>query len=217
MNISRSCIITDLNWALIPDLVARLERQGWTIKRTSIEIRRYPDTLTFDTVDEAIVNVRKYGPPRRYSIGLSGGSKSLDLRRDSNIHGEEYLLLQMDKIDAAEELNGVMEFLGLAPDEPLTLPPDSPKTAFIAHKFDKAGMEAADKLARFLELLGFAVQSGRGYSPGPISEKVRSRIENQATLFVILTPGDENTWLTQESLIAEIKGKPLFVLKEQTA
>lgn len=179
-------------------------------------IRRYPNTLKFDSIEEAVGNVRKEGAPRRYWIELSDASREFRLDKDRNMHDEEYLILSLDGVKESSELDGVMEFLGLAPDEPVTLPPHSPRTAFLAHKFDKAGNEAADKLARFLESLGFKVQSGRAYSPGPISEKVRARIESQATLFVILTPGDDNTWLTQESVIAEIKGKPLFVLKEQS-
>ncbi|HLW82345.1 MAG TPA: hypothetical protein VKS20_09920 [Candidatus Acidoferrales bacterium] len=74
-----------------------------------------------------------------------------------------------------------------------------------------------DKLARFLGLLGFAVITGRAYSPKSIADKVRSRMEQQAIVFVILTPGDDATWLVQESAIAKIQGKPLFLLKETSA
>jgi hypothetical protein len=217
MDISRQCKVRDLNWALLPDLVARLVRSGWTVKRASVGIRRYPDTLTFDSIEDAVANVRRDGAPRRYSIDLSGTPKALRLRRDRNIHDQEFLVLSMEGINDPSEVDNVMEFLALAPDEPLTLPPDAPRTAFVAHKFDEAGTQAADKLARFLELFGFDVETGRGYSPGPISDKVRARIESQAALFAILTPGNDNTWLTQESVIAEIRGKPLFVLKEKSA
>lgn len=217
MDISRWCELRDVNWALMPDLLARLTRQGWAVKRSLVEIDRYPDTLNFDSIDEAMTNVRMAGAPRGYTLNVYGASKSFHLTRGVNIHHQEYLSVGMRNIGEACELDGVMEFLGLVQEKVTYLAPDAPRTAFLAHKFDRSGNEAADKLARFLELLGFAVKTGRGYTPGSIAEKVRSRIESQANLFVILTPGEDNTWLIQESLIAEIKEKSLFVLKEQTA
>ncbi len=212
-------MVADLNWAIVPELLARLGRQGWDVKHVSITIRRYPDTLTFDSVDEAIANVRKHGPPKRYSINLttSGGSKSFSLSRDRNIHDEQYLVVGMNGVEDSAQLDGIVELFGLTPDELATFQSVPSRTAFVAHKFDRTGNEAADKLARFLELLGFAVQTGRGYAPGPISEKVLARIERQSTIFAILTPGDDNTWLTQESIVAEVQDKPLFILKERTA
>jgi hypothetical protein len=39
-------------------------------------------------------------------------------------------------------------------------------------------------------------------------------INKQHLLFIILTPGSDDTWLIQESILGDIKGKPLFILKE---
>jgi hypothetical protein len=220
MDISRSCKIRELNWALLPDLVERLKREGWEVKEVRVEIHRYPDVLEFDSIEDACLNVRKQGIPDHFTIRLGGGGLSrprLRISRDWNIHREEFLYLDMEKIDDVSKLDAVMEFLGLESDEPSTLPPRPPRTAFLAHKFDLTGTDAADKVARFLELLGFRVVTGRAYAPGSVAAKVRNRIEEQAILFVILTPGADDTWLTQESVIASVKGKPIFVLKEQSA
>lgn len=184
------------------------------MKKQSVTLRRYPDKFTFELLEDACRDVREKGAPRFFTIHIGYFDKSLFISRDNNIYGEEFLHLELSGIDDPRKLDSLMEFLGLEPDEPATLPPGRPRTAFIAHRFDSAGDAAADKLARFLELLGFKVVTGRGYSPGSVAAKVRSRIEQQEVLFVVLTPGTDDTWLTQESVIAEIKGKPLFLVKD---
>ncbi len=40
-------------------------------------------------------------------------------------------------------------------------------------------------------------------------------MDAQAIIFAILTTGQDKTWLAQETLIADIAGKPLFLLKEK--
>lgn len=214
MDISRSCKIKDLNWATLPHLVARLNEDGIDTGSVSVELRRYPDTLKFDSVEDACRDVRVNGAPKRFHIWVG---QSLTISRDVNIHGEEFMYVRMLGIREPAQLDSLMEFLGLEPDEPSTLPPGRPRTAFIAHRFDSTGDAAADKLARFLELLQFKVVTGRAYSPGSVAAKVRSRIEEQEVLFIVLTPGTDDTWLTQESVIAEIKGRPLIVLKDHDA
>jgi hypothetical protein len=63
-------------------------------------------------------------------------------------------------------------------------------------------------------LLNFEVSTGRGFSPGSISEKVKARMERQSLVFAIMTAGDDSTWLIQESLLGSLE-KPLFLLKEK--
>lgn len=217
---SRSCKVCDLNWAILPDLVTRLEKQGWSITETSVEVRRYPDKLEFDSIEEACKNVRDQGAPPNYTVWLHGEVKerscSLRLSRFKNVHNEKLLVLDMSGIKNISELDSIMDFLGLVSDELSPLPPPPPRTAFIAHRFDRVGTDTADRIARFLEFLGFNVITGRGYFPGSIREKVLARIEEQATVFAILTPGTDDAWLVQESVISEIKGKPLFILKEHS-
>lgn len=122
--------------------------------------------------------------------------------------------IQLRGFGSVEDSKSLAVFLGLEIDDLQPKNPPLEKKCFIAHRFDTAGIQLADKLARFLSLLGFSVSTGHGFSPGSVSEKVKVRMANQAVVFAILTPGEDATWLTQESLLGSL-GKPLFVLKEK--
>ena len=98
-----------------------------------------------------------------------------------------------------------------------SLPPLPSRTVFVAHRFDELGTSCAEKTARFLELLGFRVVTGRAYEPISVAEKVRTRLLSQAIVIAILTPGDDSTWLVQESVLGESHGKPLIVLRDRVA
>lgn len=218
MEIWRSCEIQDINWGTLPDLESRLTRDGVVVRSVSVEFSRYPDRLTYDSLQDAANDVRGKDTPNRYNIWIHGTLQEsdfgLNISRGYNIHRDEFLWVVVSGSEAPSILDSVMQFFDLKPDEPSTLPPNPPRTAFIAHRFDSTGTNAADKLARFLELLDFQVVTGRAYSPRSIREKVRARIEQQSIVFIILTPGSDDTWLTQESVLGEIKGKPLVILKE---
>ena len=219
MNISRACKLSELNWGALPDFPARLDRLGITVDKVSVEISRYPDSITYYSLEKAVQDVHIKGAPKEYRIYINGKlsdkSFSLDVIRGTNIYGEKYLNIAANGIEESETLDSMMTFLGLEADEPTTLPPSPKRTAFIAHRFDTNGTDCADKLARFLELIGFKVVTGRAYAPKSVASKVKIRIEEQAVIFVILTPGSDDTWLTQESIIGEVKGKPLIILKEK--
>lgn len=218
MEISRSCKLDDFNWGALPDLESRLTRHSIAVSSVSVELTRYPDTIKYDSLQDATNDVRKKGTPKFYVISVQGKLQdshfSLYIFRDRNIHRQEFLSVRVSASEAPSILDSVMQFFDLKPDEPSTLPPKPPRTAFIAHRLDSTGTAAADKLARFLELLDFHVVTGRAYSPKSIAEKVRARIQEQSIVFVILTPGQDDTWLIQESLLGDVKGKPLVILKE---
>ena len=221
MEITRSCKIHSLNWDTIPDLESRLTRHDVALRRVSVKFSYYPDTVEYDSFQEAANYVKGKYTPDNYSIWAFGRLHDTEFQhtisRGRNIHGQEYLYVTVSCSDALSILNSVMLFFGLKPDEPSTLPPSPPRTAFIAHRFDRVGQECADKLARFLQLLDFQVVTGRAYSPRSIAEKIRAKIEDQAIVFIILTPGSDDTWLIQESVLGELQGKPLLILKEQSA
>jgi len=220
MDITRSCKISDLNWGALPDLMARLKRLGITVESISAELSWYPDKVTFDSLEDASRDAIERGSPKHFDINIRGKRDeklfSLSIYRSRNIHSQEFLCVRASGIEGSDQLDSITEFLGLIPDEPSALPPRPPRTAFITHRFDSTGTDCSDKLARFLELLGFRVVTGRAYAPKSISSKVRARIEEQAVIFVILTPGSDDTWLTQESILGEVKGKPLIILKEKS-
>ena len=221
MKLNRNCKSGDINWGALPEITGRLSKYGVEISSTSVEISRYPDAVTYDSLEEASLDVAQQGPPKRFRLTIIGKrnhqSYTLRVIRLRNISDQDTLLLEIDGILEHKEFDSISDFLGLVPDEPIAFPRRRPRTAFIAHKFDSQGVECADRLARFLELLGFRVVTGRAYSPRSIQAKVRARIEEQEVVFVVLTPGDDNTWLTQESIIADVKGKPLIILKDRSA
>ena len=93
----------------------------------------------------------------------------------------------------------------------------NPSSAFIAHVFDDEGHVAANELARFLSLLGLRCQSGRAFAPSSVSEKVNSRLIEHDLFFGIVTPQDDQTWITQEITTASVLRKPVFILKHADA
>jgi len=219
MKVRRSCKINGLNWGSLPELKSRLNRDKIIIERCTVSLNRFPDSVTYETLDEAVTDVLNGELPTYYDITLHGKVDTENsfyclITRLRNIHGQELLSLTVDGIKRIDIVDSIMTFLGLEPDEYSCLPEKPKKTAFIAHRFDNSGIECADKLARFMELIGFKVVTGRAYSPKSVSSKVRERIEKQEIVFAIITNGNDNTWLAQETVLTEVKGKPLIILRE---
>jgi hypothetical protein len=218
MKIERWCKISQLNWAALPDLKSHIERLGVTIISEAVTVVKFPDSVTYGSLQNAADAVSQHGAPVWYNVQVVGklGTQHFQLifNRSSNLRGQEILLATVFGISEPKLLDTLTEFLGLLPLEPLPAPRSLRKTGFIAHRFDKHGTECAERLTRFLELLGFAIVTGRTFSPRPIAEKVRGLITGQELLFVILTPGTDDTWLTQEPMVGESKDKPLFLLKQ---
>ena len=227
MNVTRYCKAKDLNWATLPELLERLRKEELEVISVGVTLYRRPDQVTYKTLEEAGEDVRREGHPDGFGIDLDGpftssveGVFSQHFRMSIHrLMPDHEVQVIMNGVQGRAQMDMVTEFLGLEPVEPPveTVQARRPRTAFIAHKFDRMGEDVASKLARFLTLLGFRVVTGRPYSPRRISEKVLSRIEDQELLFAVLTPGDDNTWLTQEQAIAKVEGKPLFLIKDERA
>ncbi len=183
--------------------------------------RRFPESVTLHSIEELSGDIVRKGPPKKFHLALRGTEErekfSLVLSKDVNIHGEPFLTVSLESRNPEATLHSVMSFLGLRPEEPEAIASESPRTAFIAHRFDQAGDVAAGKIARFLSLLGFDCLTGRGYEPRSVAEKVKSRIMAQEIIVVVLTPGEENTWLIQESLLSSSAGKPLLLIRDTIA
>lgn len=221
MDIRRYLEVKPLNWEALTQLPERLARHDISIESTSIDLRRYPTDVRFRAWDEAIRNVRSDGPPRHFGITLTGHRHEayflLSLRQYTNdFDDERYLTLEVNNVDDMSLVDDIGAFLGLAPDTVVDAPDDPPRTAFIAHRFDQNSEQLADRLARFLSLISFRVSTGRSFSPQSVSAKVRGRVVGQAVVFVILSAGEDMTWLTQESILAYARNKPLFILLEAT-
>jgi len=214
-NIYLFCKPAPFNWHVLPELPARLKKAGMPVKRHEISISRYPTNIEYDSLEEALNDVRVNGQPKRYDLRFwgAGNAKSFGLLRFWNLSDQEILQIDLNGFGSVEDARSLADFLGLQVDSVSSKKSLLERKCFIAHRFDKCGEDLAEKLARFLGLLNFDVLTGRGFVPGSVSEKVKSRMDQQALVFAILTAGDDNTWLTQESLLGSIQ-KPLFLLKE---
>ena len=220
MKIRTRCKVQPINWAALPDLETRIQALGYEVDSVSIELPSFPHEITYESVAEAVAVVRKDGPPKHYSIRVRGESEDRSaflywVHRFRNNYDEERLILeiQVDGLVEVSDVENLSDFLGIESQEKQASS-NLERTAFIGHRFDDTGTVCAEKLARFLELLGFSVTTGRSYAPGPVSVKVRDRLTAQALVFVILTSGTDDTWLLQESLLGEASDKPLFLIKD---
>ena len=188
-------------------LAEHLKKNEILISSQSISLTQYPNTIRYSLWQSALADVHEKGEPRRFSIHLEGlgstGPVNLRISRDTYFQsGEYFLCVDMSGISESSVVDGVLAFLGLTADTSANGAKRLPRSAFIAHRFDAEGEQTADRLRWFLELLAFDVKTGRGFSPQSVSDKVRKRIEAQAIVFVVLTSGDDATWLTQESILS---------------
>ena len=218
MKISRDYKTNNIHWSYLPKIKDQIEAIGVVVDSVSVEIDNYPDTIEYSSLDEASrIGSLIESPYFRLSIDGKKGDENFYfyLTKLRNIHGQDRLVARANDISSASELDSITSNLGLVPDDNST--PYSEKikrSIFIAHRFNETGIECADKIARFLELLGFSVSTGRGFAPTSVGEKVKARMERMAIVFVILSPGDDDTWLIQESILALAKDKPIFILKD---
>lgn len=215
------CVVSPLHWESLPHLPAHLAQHGIAITEQSVRITRYPTIVRYTEWAPVLADIRQNGEPKRFVVTFGGkwgkGNCSLIVRKAKDNNCDKmFVCLEMSGVKNMEVVDDTLAFLGIQPDE---ASPRSQvdRTAFIAHRFDELGEQLADRLARFLSLLGFNVQTGRGFSPKSVSEKVRERLHKQSIVFAILTPGDDATWLTQESVIGYSREKPLFVLCDTNA
>lgn len=199
----------------------RLSKHGISVRKVSVELGRHPDRVEYHSLEAAYDDVKRNGTTEYYDIRIYGNLAEKDIElsifRATRFDGVPFHTLKVNGAADSGILNDVANFLGLEPEEPFVPQKLPERTAFIAHRFDNQGIAISDKVARFFELLNFQVVSGRSYTPGSVSEKVRRRIERQAIIVVIITQGEDNTWLTQESFLGHLNSKPLFILKEQGA
>jgi hypothetical protein len=181
MKISRQLTLDDPHWGGLPELPARLKAFEVSIDTMDIEISRYPDRITYQSIAPATTDIRSGGSPKSFGISMwgkrRGASFRLRLSRGWNVHDERYHTLQIEADDnVGEIMDAVAELLKLVPDAPTTTPQEPERSAFVAHRFDDIGIEAADRLARFLGLLRFQVVTGRAFAPKSIADKVKERL-----------------------------------------
>lgn len=216
--VEQFCLVSPLHWESLPHLPSRLKKYGITISEQIVSVTRYPKTIRYTDWESVLADIRQGGEPLRFVIKLQGklGARHFSLTVSKSTYAnsdERYMCLDISGVPEIQMIDDIAAFLGLQPDQ-LQPYPKKDRTAFIAHRFDDLGEQLADRLARFLSLIGFDVKTGRGFSPKPVSEKVKERLDGQSIIFVIVTPGDDATWLTQESVLSHSRDKPLFVLRD---
>jgi hypothetical protein len=221
MYLSVFCNPKKLTAAEILGVPPCLARYGVVVDSVRIRLYKFQEHSEFSSLEEFEAYARETGMARRFELRFSGKQKEkrvgFEIDQDKE-GGDDYSIsVSMEAEAPREPIEAVIKLLALTTS---TVPPKLQRlarTVFIAHKFDAVGTACADKVARFLELLGFRVATGRGYAPQSIAAKVRERLEKQAVVVALVTPGDDATWLVQESLLAQLAGKPLLLVRESTA
>ena len=93
MKISRSYKIKNVNWNALPDLKSRLAGLGVVVESASVELSRYPDTVGYDSIEDATKDVRENGLPRAFNVWVRGllkdQSLTLTISRGRNIHDQQ--------------------------------------------------------------------------------------------------------------------------------
>ena len=141
------------------ELEGRLEKMGISIERTSVEISRYPDAITYNSFEEAFNDIKENGNPKRFYIVLSGtiNKKSFDLSlaRLINIRDQDIFKIEVEDIESTDIVDSITDYLGLEPSDEFCTQLNLERTAFIAHRFDSTGTELAGKLALFFGIVGY--------------------------------------------------------------
>ena len=90
-------------------------------------------------------------------------------------------------------------------------------TVFLGRHFDEQAKRAADKVGRFLSLIGFDVVDGEEYNAQPIPEKVRTRIRRQDIYIGLVTGQRNHDWITAEAAYALGERKHVVLLVEESS
>lgn len=216
------CEIKPLHWQTLPLLKAHLSTLGLEVNSCNITLNRFPMDVTYSEWTSALKDIQENGEPKRFSVNIHSSYEQryfrLKIIKDYYTNSDEiYLRVWVSGVPSIDTSKDIIQFLGLVAAEVKNQDSEKvDKTAFIAHRFDEQGEQIADRLARFLTLLGFDVKTGRGFAPKSVSEKVKERLKAQAITFVILSPGEDATWLTQESVLGLAGDKHIFILKESS-
>jgi hypothetical protein len=232
MEITKLYRRNNLNFLLIPDFVEQIKPSSpfeqYFHLRTSSQAIKTQDPEEFrdilrslkkinDPILTLIIEVKcssdypDYSIPRGRSVAFAFfySSSSENIRITLGMDKAENILRMFSKIE---------ETLSLEPVKPGILQEERSfqrRTAFLAHSFDQTGKSYAYELIKFLNLLGFEVATGEGFSPERISKKVKERLISQEVVIVIVSKNEDITWLIQEATGATFVEKPLILLVEE--
>ncbi len=170
---------------------------------------QYPaEEIEVTTFADAKSIIAAKGPTRRCKIAAksSGGRRAAFNATEANFISIEYY---SRRVDPNAVIDKIQKALSL---RPLQRVIDS---TFVAHGFDDNGKKYAGEVRVFFESLRIKVETGEYFEPGSVPEKVKARIDSSDMFIAIVTPQDNHTWITQETLYADAKGKQPFVLVDR--
>ncbi len=233
----------EVNWLLLPDLLAKIsaeipdseKREGEKCDILYVvpgfRISTFSQRIVLDSPEDFVDFVKSTPEPLEATEVLlecfrkPGTLRPYDLPPPYFRFSSKALRIEVEvartttnsAMSTLEEIEGKLQL------EPAKPPQESqgkeaeeerhlPRTVFVAHAFDEGGRSYAFQLTKFLNLLGFQVVTGEGFSPQSVSAKVKRRLTAQEFVVAILSRNEDLTWLTQEMTAADVSGKPIFLL-----
>lgn len=184
----------------------------WGFAQANYELYYASEIYRIEKIKEVEKIVSDVGQPtsvRVFFKSQGGRTITIDTRDGGRISIDVYNRSDPPTkiLDAIEPVLS-LELLGELPTD------QTVSSAFLAHGFNNDGTKYANELARFLALLGIRCESGRAFSPSPVSEKVNARLARHDMFVAIASPQDDYTWITQEIATAAALKKHVFILKE---
>lgn len=215
MSLKTVCLECEPNifkWKNFKHLVTILNERGLNFGGISIECSWDLKRYKFDSIDDFSFFDGKNICDYYINIYFKFGNEDCLIRLQNISCQIQYLT--SENIEDKLSIEEIASVLGLSKAKP---PIETlKKTVFIAYHFDEIGQYCANQLSLFLGHLGFNVLTGRSFSPQSIKDKVKERMSKQDIVLVIHTDGNDNTWITQETILGAMK-KPLIILKQKTA
>lgn len=71
MKLSYYCDLAKLNWAAVSELPSHLHRHGLNTTSTSATLRRFPEAVEFEAMEEVFEYVKRKGDPSAFDIHLA--------------------------------------------------------------------------------------------------------------------------------------------------
>jgi len=245
MKISREYEPKNLNWKLLPDILAKfraaipederieagMPKRSTLVDVPSCEVSTFSQSVELPSVQELLSFIEGSAEdPVRVDIYLDCKCKWEDGNLFDRLPPYFKFSWKSDRVfvqiarntssqslELLEELEGLLQLTPAAPPKQENPARNLKRTVFIAHSFDDAGRSYAFQLTKVLSLLGFEVATGEGYAPESVSSKVRRRLAAQEIAVAIVSERDDMTWLIQEATAVDFSGKPLILMVEEGA
>lgn len=246
MQLIREYQLKDVNWVLTPGILKTIDESippsefkhdGWDLAPLNrFGINTFSQYIEVESLEDFLQFLEKTSePPLQIEVevccaatyrgsGISTRTPSffkLIWGKKDRIRIEIARTTAELGLSHLQKIEKILQLVAAAP-APSRVPSDEEKTSlkkqvFIAHSFDEKGRAYAYQLTKILNLLGFEVATGEGFSTEKVSTKIKRRLLAKELVIAIVSPKDDNTWLIQEMAGADFLGKPLIPLVEEGA